>query len=445
MMLKNSRDETGAVAIITAICAVMLLVMAALVVDLGLARDTRRQSQNAADASSLAAANVLYPTTGQCAAPVGASPPCFADAVNVATQFADNNLGVAPTAWTTCSDPDHFYVPVGESECISFTDDSLSVAKPALPTKVRVRIPIREVKTGFGTLAGVSTVPVSSVARASLKPGGASACGLCVIGPGDHILQNGDALVTNTSVHFNGNLSLNPQGSVTSAGGTVSIQGTPPDKGVVTPPPATGVPEISDPMASLPLPPDMQGLTRKNPANMCAGGPGIYENPTASNCTLTPGLYVIIGGTLGGNNGVVADNVTMYFTCKTTTTPATPRTCNPGESGGTIDLSGNGNFRISAPAVSQNKSIPGVALAFDRNNKTTLRLVGNGTMNLSGALYMKSGTLDMRGNGCTTQTSIDSMMVIEDLAFSGSNACLDIDYTPGANYQPPPSALSLDQ
>ena len=40
--------------------AVVLFVVAALVVDLGLARDTKRQSQNTADAAALAAGNKLY-------------------------------------------------------------------------------------------------------------------------------------------------------------------------------------------------------------------------------------------------------------------------------------------------------------------------------------------------------------------------------------------------
>ena len=56
-----ARDEQGAIAILVAMTSVVLFIIAAMVVDLGLARDTRRQSQNAADASALAAANALYP------------------------------------------------------------------------------------------------------------------------------------------------------------------------------------------------------------------------------------------------------------------------------------------------------------------------------------------------------------------------------------------------
>ena len=90
---RAARDEDGLVAVIAALMAVVLLVMAALVVDLGLARDTRRQSQNAADASSLAAANVLYPTSGQCVDVTAQTvPPCFKDAVKAATDYATQNF-----------------------------------------------------------------------------------------------------------------------------------------------------------------------------------------------------------------------------------------------------------------------------------------------------------------------------------------------------------------
>lgn len=435
----RSRDESGAIAVLVAITSVVLFLIAALVVDLGLARDTRRQSQNAADASALAAANVLYPT-GVCTTPVGSAPPCLADAVQAAKDYAATNFGVAASAWASCpAVPSGFHAAPGATTCVSF--DVLTK-----PTKVWVVIPTRDVKTGFGTLAGVDNIPVTSAARAVLTPGGGGPCGLCVIGSGTHDLQNGDALVTNASVYFNGSVVLNPQGSVTSVGGSVNIEGSGPTKGTVSPAATTGAAHLEDPMAGLALPPDMTGLTVKSPANMCTGGPGIYNNPTASNCTLTPGLYVIIGGTLGGNNGVVATNVTMYFTCKTTSGPVGVRACNPGETtGGSLDLSGNGNFSITAPTISSNKSIPGVAIVFDRNSDKTVRLVGNGALSITGSIYLKSGTLDMRGNGCTAATSIDSLIVVDDLAFSGNNACLKSNYTVDSNYKVPPGDPSLDR
>ena len=437
--VRSRRDESGAVAVLVALMAMSLFLIAALVVDLGLARDTRRQSQNASDASALAAANVLYPT-GSCVAPVGGQPPCLTDAVQAAKDYAAVNFGVTDSQWTTCpSAPAGFQVASGSPTCISFDDLTT-------PTKVWVVMPTRKVRTGLGVLAGVTDVSVASGARAALTPGGGGPCGLCIIGSGTHDLQNGDTLVSNASVYFNGSLTLNPQGSVVSTGGSVNIEGSGPSRGTVTPAPTTGAAHVDDPMGSLALPPDMTGLTVKSPANMCAGGPGIYLNPVASNCTLTPGLYVIVGGTLGGNNGVVANDVTMYFTCKSTSGPVAPRACNALEStGGGLDLSGNGDFTIKAPTVSSNKSIPGVAIVFDRNADQTLRLVGNGAMNITGSIYLKSGTVDMRGNGCTASTNIDSLVVAGDLTFSGANACLKSVYSADANFHVPPGDPALDR
>ena len=57
------RSERGAVAVLVALAFTVFVILVALVIDIGLARDTRRVSQNAADASALAAANTLYPTS----------------------------------------------------------------------------------------------------------------------------------------------------------------------------------------------------------------------------------------------------------------------------------------------------------------------------------------------------------------------------------------------
>lgn len=67
-------------AVITALVTTAVLFgMAAIVVELGLLRDAKRQSQIAADASALAAAHVLY----------AASSPDFGAAVDAAHQYSD--------------------------------------------------------------------------------------------------------------------------------------------------------------------------------------------------------------------------------------------------------------------------------------------------------------------------------------------------------------------
>ena len=55
------------------------------------------------------------------------------------------------------------------------------------------------------------------------------------------------------------------------------------------PDPRTGVPPITDPMAGLPLPPDMTGLLPRT--DPCVEGPGVYHsiNLRGRDCRLAPG------------------------------------------------------------------------------------------------------------------------------------------------------------
>ena len=180
--MTRRRDERGAVAVMVALVSTFLLVLAAMVVDLGLARDTDRQSQNAADASALAAGNVLYTTGGPCLAI-----PCIPQAVAAAKSYAQTNFGVATSAWNSCTDPAPLaYVPLLEAgSCISF-DSARATAQ------VRVVVPTRTVDTGLGVLAGVSSIDIRTAARATLDPGQLISCGLCVLGTGVHSIGNGD-------------------------------------------------------------------------------------------------------------------------------------------------------------------------------------------------------------------------------------------------------------
>lgn len=430
----RDRDERGAVAIMVAVMAVMLFVVAALVVDLGLARDTKRQSQNAADASALAAGNVLYTTTATCT-----TAPCFGEAVNAAKSYALVNMGIASAEWDSCVDPQPLaYVPSGSTgNCISF--DSAT-----RPTRVRVRVPEQTVETGFGVLAGVQSISVATSARAAIRPGGALACGLCLLGSGmTHNIQNGNATVAGADIAINGNVSVGPQGLI-STGGTISVEGSAAGSYArYQPDPVTGQPRIEDPLSDLVLPP-ASVATLSRLTNPCVQGQGIYIgnlNLRNRTCSLTPGLYVIAGGTwdLAGNASTIlrstAPGVTLYLACSSGTTIVA---C-PSGTPGTLDASGNGTLDIDAPTTG---SLAGLALVADRGNTGTIRLTGNGMAGITGTIYTRSGTLQMNGNGCA---STSSAVIVNDLAFNGNNACLNLSYTANQNYQPQASGLHLDQ
>jgi Flp pilus assembly protein TadG len=430
LTVARKRDEQGAVAVMVAIVAVVLFVIAALVVDLGLARDTKRQSQNAADAAALAAGNKLYDATGAVQ---------FATAVSEAKSYSLTNFGVDLTEWSSCTDVGALaYVPPTSTPCISF--DSATA-----PTLVRVKVPLETLKPGLGTLSGVRSITVDSAARVALEPPGLP-CIVCVLGSGQtHNLQNGDVFVDGGNVHFNGSVSVGTNGFVVTDG-DITVEGTasPNPTTNFTPDAQQSQPAIVDPLAYLTLPPDMSTLTAKS--NPCTQGPGLYGDFNFPNslCTLTPGLYVISGpsGTewdqSGNSSSIIAGSgVTLYFTCGTAGAPVA--CASPSQTGATLDAAGNGSIQISPPTSGP---LQGVAIAYDRRNNATMRMTGNGISNMSGAVYMQSGMLQMNGNGCT---ATNSAIVVSSIEMNGNPACLNVEAAPSSNPIPPPSDLYLDQ
>src|SRR5690349_16888925 len=106
-LLRSRREERGAVAIVVALLMIALIGCAALVVDLGLARDARREAQNASDAAALAAGNRVV---------AGGS---WTAAIADAKAYAEKNFMTPSTAWSTCTDASHLpYIAPG-TQCIS--------------------------------------------------------------------------------------------------------------------------------------------------------------------------------------------------------------------------------------------------------------------------------------------------------------------------------------
>ena len=203
--MSRIRNDDGAVAVLTAVLAVVLFGIAALVVDLGLARDNRRQAQNTADAAALAAANALYGTT-----PDDLNKPGdFDAAIAAAKEYAASNYGTTEAEWAACSNPDALDV-TPDTSCISFD-------KSPYPNNVLVQVPLRQQPTIFGGVVGYSGVSISAIAQARIAPGSGQLCTFCVLPDTvDHNLQNGELSVTGGNIWMNGNVDIGPNGSATS-------------------------------------------------------------------------------------------------------------------------------------------------------------------------------------------------------------------------------------
>ncbi len=418
------QEDRGAVAVLVAVLVTVLFIVAAMVVDLGLARDTKRQSQNAADASALAAGNKLYTDAGTLDVD---------SAVNEAKAYALTNFDVPLTAWNTCTDANKLTVPSSSTDCISFDHATK-------PTKIRVKVPIRDVKTGLGVVAGVQNISIDSNARAALTPAMRVECSLCVLGSTLHYVGNGDVSVITVTggggIHMNGSLSGQNNSNWTAPSG-ITIEGTWDADPNYNPPPTSG-PRIEDPFASKVLPTNFASLGAPK-TDPCTQGPGIYNDAyeVSGTCTLSSGLYVFTNKLHLKNNGnLLGTGVSLYFPCVTGTTP---RACSSsGELGGEFDAK-NGEVKITAGA----SPISNFVVAYDRNNTRPISLQGNGNSVLTGDVYAVRSLLDANGNSCHTVQS--GSIIVNDIYLNGNPSCLKVANGNPAVYIRPPGDLHLDQ
>ena len=446
-VIQRTRSDEGVVAVLTAVLAILLFGIAALVVDLGLARDNRRQAQNTADAASLAAANALYGSTQL----NFNAPGDFDAAIAAAKEYAELNYGTTAAEWASCveSDPLDWVEPGTGTNCISFD-------RSPYPNNVLVKVPLRKQPSLLGGVFGYTGVNVSAIAQARIAPGGKYMCTFCVVGDYTHDLQNGQLNVVGGNMWFNGDVDIGPGGTAGSEpgsvlgedgeyytdGGNVFVSGD-----------VTGnsgnlqggkakprSPKVIDPLASAVLPfAAMSELTAED--DPCSDGPGIYDGYklTGGTCDLQAGLYVFTDDLeLAGNSSTLfnAEGVTMYFTCGSSS--LLTACSSPGETGAGIKITGNGAYNLTAPYAATDPLVDdelyGYSVVYDRYNNADIFLAGNGSQSLTGTIYALSAAMVNRGNGCSTVTT--SIVVVGDVSFSGVNSCFTAVFDSSKNVRP---------
>jgi hypothetical protein len=335
-----------------------------------------------------------------------------------------------------------------------------------LPSTNDKSIYAKAVGSGDLTVGASSIVKVvftvTAVTASTTTPGGP--CALCILNPSGLTLdgQNGDVTITNGNVVVNSTsgtaASLNPNGHVkiTTTGGSIGGPGTcypsacSNFSGSGFSPAWSVQGPISDPLANVP----QCGNGSPGTTNYCAGltnksdgssgstlSPGIYSSIKNSH-TLSPGIYVLTGDiTLNGNdviqNDPSAGGVMLYFACSNYPTP-----CSPGETGAGIKATGNGAMKTTGITQAQctaNANLcpyVGMMSFADRNNTATQTWRGNGTnengsnSGISGTIYMKSGTMDLRGNGF----QMASQVVTGYFTMEGNPSTVTIAYDQSKNY-----------
>ncbi len=151
---KRADGEQGLVVVFSALLMVVLMIFAALAVDLGSLYNARRSDQNAADTGALGGAQSL-----------GATGTTLADEVKTVVH---STLGttLTSTQWNSCgsiTDPDPIDTPISGSNCITVNGSR---------TQVQVRIPTRQLNSIFGRAAGVNSFSHDAFAIAGLASSG---------------------------------------------------------------------------------------------------------------------------------------------------------------------------------------------------------------------------------------------------------------------------------
>lgn len=368
------RDQGGNIAMLFALMLGVLFGFSALAVDGGNLYVMKSKLQRTADAAALAAASQL---------------PDESDARAEALEYALKNMSVEEHGSTLVdSDIDFGYWHPGTR---SFVSGGVPV-NTAMVTTRRSSANDNPVGTYFAGLMGYDEVDiettsvagrVSAVCILALDPSGESA----------FFVENGTMVADGCAVRVN---SDDPQAlDVTSNGVMDTIEtcvtGGARVLGSVTPPPTTGCPRVSDPLAGLEEPVvggcDHTNLVLSAP-NTFNLTEGVYcgglEIKGQANVNLAPGVYVMKNGpfTVTGQANVSGNGVTIFLTGHDAV----------------IDMGGNGTIDLSAPITGD---YAGILVFEDRGNPMlqSHSFRGGSNKSYSGVIYLPNGLAEYVGNG----------------------------------------------
>jgi hypothetical protein len=420
-----TRRRLANVAPLVALCLIPITGIAALVMDIGLLRDQRRQAVTAADAAALAGATDLFANYS-----INGGKDKYGTAVKsalttaAANGFPQNggNSTVTAKAW-----PDNYQggpfagtqIPPGYVEVIiTFTQERL-----------------------FSRISGDALLNggARAVARGTYSP---ASPGILILDPKDNntldltaagnvTVTGGGSIVVNSN-STNGGATLTSTGNATAnvinlSGPVYNRSNTGDLIGTVN----YNVPPTPDPLASLPEPSlqtlpvlpqstlNTQGLnySTNNGVNYNGSGtldlyPGRYAgiNVTGSGSVVlhnnsdgSPGIYSIgsQGFSMTSSGGISGSNVLVYS-----------------DGTGSISLTGSGSLNLSPPTSG---IYAGISIFQERSSNKQISVTAQGNMSVTGTLYAASAKVTLTAQG-NYSNPFGSQWIAYQLSVTGSGS-----------------------
>lgn len=449
--IRRARGDGGVTLVIVALCMVGLLGVAAIVVDLGNARQVRREMQGGVDAASLAGAQDLPVPSNNAASRLLKQK----QARKTASDYAARNLVNASAVGPDCT------VQSGYTCTGSVGGVDLTITTPwnpstgALPADPSSSNYIgymyvqacENTVTFFARVIGQSSPRVcrSAVGRYTATAGGfdyglvstdpTKCAALTFAGNSDTILTSNGAVMVNSNCAAGNAQALDSSGSSwqlkfldgsTEVPGYIGVVGgatlAPCDPLTQTTKctetvPTTGISPFGDPLSGMTPPLKPTGTAKTCPKN--GGGaitPGYFSSCDVSNgdITMEPGLYYLdgnfnmSGGNLtcvdGGGKTCAGNGILVYLNA------------------GALTLNGNG--KVSLPPWKTGCTPVFVGTCWDglsiwQKSSTEASINGTSDFNL-GSVYFPAANLKANGTGGGAQVNINGIVVASTVSISGT-------------------------
>lgn len=400
------RDKEGSVVVWFAGGMTMLLGLGALAVDVGHFFSLRSEMQNAADATAMAAVSKL---------------PSKVDVETLALSITDENLPPAVHG-TVLAKSD---IELGQ------WDRTTKVFTAGLNPPTAVRVTMRRTvasgnpaQTFFGRTLGYNNMDI--VTQAIAAPPAAPSC-VVSLEPNaqDAIMLNSSSTLTANGCAIQVNsasaLAVGSTSSTVNAA-EINLSGGYTGSGY-NPAPTTGAKQLSDPLASLPVPPeatdpcDHTDLTYSSTTVTLS--PGVYckklELNSLTDATLLPGTYVMRDGDfmVNSNSTVTGTGVFIYFT---------------GNNTPELMLNSGSHADLSAPTTGP---YAGILMYQDRNTAdgSVFLLNSDASSHLLGTVYLPNGKIMINSGTTITGTAPYTSFIARTFEInSGSGIVLNSDY-----------------